>query len=112
MKKKLTFIVIAFCFFTSFCCGQDKIERYCELSENGFHKISINFGSRDLYIAASALARCLVDIPRFKNTVDALNYMGKLGWKLVTSTEVVNLREFYLKKEFDKAALTAESNNQ
>jgi hypothetical protein len=109
MKKKLTCCIAAALFLANYCFCQDKVERYCELVESHFHKISIDFGSRDLYIQDSAMAKSLMDIPRCKNTTDALNYMSELGWKLVTTSIWANpsYKVFYLKKEFDKSVLAA-----
>ena len=114
MKKKLTCCIAAALFLANYCFCQDKVERYCELVEKSFGRISIDFGSRDLYIQDSAMANSLIDIPRCKNITDALNYMGERGWKLVTASTVVNpnFKVFYLKKEFDKSVLAATKGTQ
>ena len=108
MKKKLTGCIVAALFITTYCFCQDKVERYCELVEKWPSKISIDFGSSDSYITDSAMAKSLMDVPRYKNAIDALNYMGEHGWKLVTtSVFTTGAKVFYLKKEFDKSVLVA-----
>ncbi|MFT3937146.1 MAG: hypothetical protein QM726_26275 [Chitinophagaceae bacterium] len=109
MKKKFIGCLVAFLLVNVYCFSQNKIERYCELTESGaFRKISINFGSPDLYIVDSTMAKCITVIPQCKNIVDALNYMGAQGWQLVTTSILAGYREFYLKKEFDKSVLAVE----
>ncbi len=109
MKNKLTCCIAVTLFITNYCFCQEKVERYCELVEKRWGKISVDFGSPGLYITDSAMAKSLIDVPRCKNITDALNYLSEHGWKLVTTSILVNLnlKVFYLKKEFDKSVLAA-----
>jgi len=106
MKKKLTTCFSVLLFASNCCFSQNKVTRYCELAARPYNKISINFGSSDLYIMDSTMAKCIIDVPRFNNIIDALNYMSERGWKLITTSVLVpSFRVFYLEKEFDKPVI-------
>lgn len=94
-----------------FCFGQDdKIEKYCEvcISKTAIQqKASINFGDKNIYFKDSSVKNDLLAVNNFKNAVDVLDYMSKLGWSLVSTTAYgYGLQFFYFEKKFDKSEFT------
>jgi hypothetical protein len=115
MKKKLTYALVAFLSVTNFCFGQEKIEKYCEVTIREIfpQKVWINFGNPNTYFKDSTEKKNLLAVGNFKNAIDVLDYMHKLGWDLATSLFVPynSKKIFYFKKIFDKSEFTIDSNN-
>jgi len=74
------------------------------------NSITINLGNSNLYFKDSAIKASLLAVNNFKNTVDVLDYMYKLGWSLVGTNNYGDIRFFYFKKEFDKSEFAIDSN--
>ena len=114
MKKKLIISVVIFISVINFCFGQEKIEKYCEVMvKEGFpQKILVDFGNPNAYFKDSTEKKNLLAVENFKNAVDVLDYMHKIGWDLVTSMFVPynSKKIFYFKKVFDKSEFTIDSN--
>jgi hypothetical protein len=82
--KKITLIMLL-CAIVQIGFAQDKVEQYCEVIVNGKTFSSqvtatIIYGRTSLIISSN--------VPKekkdFDTLTDALNYMGALGWKLVS----------------------------
>lgn len=108
-------ILIALCFFAAYKCNaqQDtlKVEQYCELeySSGGFfrNKVSINYGLEKAKWKDQVKVSEQTKIESFKSIIDALNYLGKNGWKLVNASTIPQQSGstayyYILKKEFAK----------
>jgi hypothetical protein len=86
-----------------------KIEQYCQLTANTTlsKKITMSVDFGNTTIGTFTDARIKNDsgkVVKFNTIIDALNYMGKNGWKLVFvyPTDKNNNTIYYLfKKEFD-----------
>jgi hypothetical protein len=115
MKKKLIYVLIVFLSATNFSFGQDKVEKYCEVSiREGFpQKVLVDFGNPNAYFKDSTEKKSLLAVGNLKNAVDVLDYMHTLGWDLATSMFVPynSKKIFYFKKTFDKSEFTIDINN-
>ena len=90
--------------------AQKKVERFCKLdiflpSEHKAN-VSVNYGDRRefLQLTDSATLVELDKVNNFKNDVDAINYMNKLGWSCV---QIVGLNQFRYECFFKKAYETS-----
>ncbi|MGE5108376.1 MAG: hypothetical protein ACM3H8_12575 [Sphingobacteriales bacterium] len=111
MKKTITIFLLA-CTLNSY--GQDttKIEQYCEVVSIGRFlstrvTIDVDYGEERSGWKDNRIKDEDGKLKKFNSAIDAINYLGKIGWKLVnaypTSTDS-NVRTHYLfKKEFLKS---------
>jgi len=112
MKKKLIIPFVAFLSVINICFGQEKIEKYCEITVIS-QRVSINIGNPNAYFRDSTLKNTLLSLNKFNNAVDVLDFMSKLGWSLISTTVYgpgVRVNHFYFKKVFDKSEFTIDSN--
>lgn len=112
MKKRLIIAVVVFLSVNNFCLGQEKIEKYCEVTVIG-QRVSINFGNPNNYFKDSTVKNSLLAVIRLKNSVDVLDYMSKIGWDIVSISSVGQfnaVRIIYFKKEFYKSEFTIDRN--
>lgn len=102
---------LAACVIMAACAQAQKRAVYCDLmdfsSGTSFGKklISIDFGN--------SAAQDLLDVNgqkiKFKSVIDALNYMARQGWRLVTTDQVstsavlskTNVAHYYLTKDVE-----------
>ena len=110
MKKKL-FSCLATFFLSYSCFCQNKVEKFCEITVNTFHHVSLDFGNDHAYIKDSSIRTELNMVTGFSNTVDILNYMTKLGWTLVSSSATDRRKVFYFKKIFDSSEFAIGNSN-
>ena len=117
MKTKL--LLLAFVFTSTSIFAQDststKIERYCKLvaQVKAFSKklsIDIDLGEKSKFFAFKdkRIKTDLEKIKDFNSEVDALNYMGTLGWTLVNAFVIgngPNIYYLYFKKSFNKSEI-------
>ena len=90
----------------------EKIEVFCDLiSTKKFlgteEKIRINYGNRDsLWIDEKIYTLMSKDLKRYNSIIDALNYMGNEGWKIIntysSSQSSYTIEHYILKKEIKK----------
>lgn len=72
----------------------------------------MDLGDPNTHFKDSSEKKNLLAASNFKNAVDVLDYMRKLGWDLVSSIFVPynSKKVFYFKKTFDKSEFTINSN--
>ncbi len=116
MKKIIFFSLIL---LSANAYSQDKVEKYCELIATAkmfSNKVTIevDFGQEKKFFDFKD-ARVKDDLGKAKNfnsVVDALNYLGSLGWKFVDAYPLTEgggggkVLHFFFKKEFLKSELT------
>lgn len=121
---KFVLIIFAFFFISANASAQSDstlVEQYCELvAQNRIFSnkvtIDVNFGEeRKFFSGDNRVKDDIGNIKKFNSLTDALNYLGKQGWKLVNAfpvTEADNIAvyHFFFKKSFYKFEL--ENNNQ
>jgi len=112
MKKILT---LAGLFFSLHVFAQDstKVEQYCEVTASGklFSTkvtIDVDYGEERSFWKDHRLKDDDGKLKKFNSVIDALNYLGKMGWKLVNAYPVYNgsssnIYHYVFKKEFTKA---------
>lgn len=99
-----------------------KIEQYCELVAQGRFlsskiTIDIDFGEgKSLFSFKDTRIKDELSgkVRKFKSTVDALNYLGGMGWTLLNAFPITessglggrqDIYHFFFKKAFDKSDL-------
>lgn len=97
--------------------AQEPIETYCKLSvttltnRKNENKISVDFGSEidSLYLKQHNFLQDLEKVSSLKNDVEALNFLAKKGWRLISVVvyrdndfKKEQLKEFYLRKAIDE----------
>jgi hypothetical protein len=102
--------------------GQDstRVEQYCELVAQGrlFSakvNIDVNYGEERKFFKSYALKDENGKLVKFNSVVDALNYLGFTGWKLVNAYPISTpngpqVYHFYFKREFLKADVAKAEN--
>jgi hypothetical protein len=121
--KKITFLLFAIIPFLAFCqTDTSRIDQFCEMTAQGrlfSNKITIDidFGEgRSLFSFKDNRIKDEVSgkVKKFKSTVDALNYLGGKGWKLLNAFPVTesaglggnqNVYHFFFVKSFDRSEL-------
>ncbi|MFI5187906.1 MAG: hypothetical protein ACHQF0_14340 [Chitinophagales bacterium] len=117
---KLLFLIILLFSMLSFY-GQ-KVEQYCEMTAiEKFlsRKVTIDIDNgeeRKLFSFKDTRVRDdLGKVKSFNSIVDALNFLGRLGWKLVNAFPVTtgnqNVYHYVFKREFDQSELTEDKSN-
>jgi hypothetical protein len=122
MKKIILSLVIVFPLFAFCQTDTGKIDQFCELTAQGrifSNKITIDidfgegrsmFSFKDTRIKDELSGK----VRKFKSTVDALNYLGAKGWKLLNAFPVSesaglggtqNIYHFFFVKTFDRSDL-------
>jgi hypothetical protein len=125
MKKYRLLLLSTILLTTSYAFSQSdtsKVEQYCELIAQGrlfSNKITIDidfgegrsfFRFKDTRVKDDITGK----VKKFRSTVDALNYLGGIGWTLLNAFPVTentglggaqNVYHFFFKKTFDKSEL-------
>lgn len=110
--KKLLIICLTLLSFS--CFGQAKTEQYCEIVATSKLMstkvtISIDFGEARSVFADTRMKDESGKARAFNSVMDALNFMGKEGWRLVNAFPITaggqNVYHYVMKKEFDDADL-------
>ncbi len=114
MKK---FFLATCLFFSISCYSQEdssKVDQYCEIMAIGklFSRkvsITVDYGQFQRVFSDMRLKDEEGKVENFNSVVDALNYMGKQGWKLVNAFPLTegsgNVLHFYFKKTIAKSDL-------
>lgn len=113
MKALLTLLVLTLA-FNSFCQDTTKVEQYCEVivTERTLSNkvaIDINYGEARSVWKDYRLRDEQGKVQKFNSTIDAINYLGKSGWKLVNAFPMSNTRNapmeyhYIFRKEFPKS---------
>jgi hypothetical protein len=110
MKKILIILVIGLISYS--CIAQNKITRYCEIENwmiRGKTNIKLTRSEVDSLFSFrdSTVKIKLENVSNFHTVPDALNYMGYLGWTLLSATITPSgFKTFYFKKEFDPSEIS------
>ena len=112
MKKILTLIGLILSLH-GFSQDSTKVEQYCEVTASGklFSTkvtIDVDYGDERSFWKDHRLKDDDGKLKKFNSVIDALNYLGKAGWKLVNAYPVnngssSNIYHYVFKKEFSKA---------
>ena len=112
MKKILTLACLIFS-LQGFSQDSTKVEQYCEVTASGklFSTkvtIDVDYGEERSFWKDHRLKDDDGKLKKFNSVIDALNYLGKMGWKLVNAYPVYNgsssnIYHYVFKKEFTKA---------
>lgn len=91
--KKIFFASLLFMSMHSFAQDTTKVEQYCEVIANGrlfSNKVTIDvdYGEERSIWKDHRLKDEEGRLKKFNTTIDALNYLGKMGWKLVNAYPV------------------------
>lgn len=107
------FITILFLLFAINGMAQDNVEQYCEVVAtpkllSSKVTIDIDFGEERSFWKDNRLKTEEGKLKKFNTTIDALNFMGKQGWKLVNAFPVYTgsnsqVYHYVFKKEFPKS---------
>lgn len=109
MKKLLLFAFLLFAFASN--AQSEKVEQYCEvLGMSGVFSskitITIDYGDAKSVWKDNRVKNEDGSVKKFNSMIDALNFMGSDGWKLVNAFPVTsgnqNVYHYVFKKEFDK----------
>lgn len=112
MKK---IISILFLFISLSCFSQDtaKVEQYCEVIATGrllSNKVTIDidYGEERSLWKDHRLKDEEGKLKKFNSVIDAINYLGKMSWRLVNAFPVYAgnspmVYHYVFKKEFSKA---------
>lgn len=118
----MKYFILSVLFFSSLSIYGQKVEQYCEMtaiSKILSRKVNIDIDNgeeRKLFSFKDRRVRDdLGKVKSFNSVVDALNYLGRLGWKLVNAFPVFdanqNVYHYVFKREFDKSELNDETPN-
>ena len=109
--KKIFTISLLFFAFNSF--AQEKVEQYCEVVAtpkllSNRVTIDIDYGEERSFWKDNRLKTEEGKLKKFNTTIDALNFMGKAGWKLVNAFPVYTgsnsqVYHYVFRKEFLKS---------
>jgi len=108
-----------FCLLMAAFASAQKMEQYCEMTAQNklFSRkvtIDVDQGEERKWISFkdTRVKDELGKVKSFNSVVDALNFLGRTGWKLVNAFLVtensVNVYHYLLKREFDKSELSNE----
>lgn len=114
MKIKIIFAAIILVSIANVSIGQDKIEKYCEVTirEGLVHKIFLDLGHANNSFRDSMEAKKLIAVKHYDNAVDVLDYMQKIGWEPLSASYIQHnsKKVFYFKKIFDKSEFKIDGN--
>lgn len=114
MKKIIVTALLFVCLSSGSFAQQDttKVEQYCRLVANNRMfsnkvNIDVDFGEERKFFSDHRMRdEETGKLKKFNTVVDALNYMGSQGWKLVNAFPVVEgnsyTYHYYFKKQFPK----------
>lgn len=111
--KKIVFVILLLSSLNTYAQDTTKVEQYCQVTAQGrlfSNKVTIDvdFGEERSIWKDHRLKDEEGKIKKFNTTVDALNYLGKLGWKLVNAYPVTNTNgttfyQYLFKRVFAKS---------
>jgi hypothetical protein len=111
MKKIFTLVFILVT-VTSFSQDTEKVEQYCKVIVTGRMLstkvvISVDYGEERSLWKDNRLKNEEGKLVKFNTEIDALNYLGKQGWKLVNAYPITNansapIYHYLFRKEFPK----------
>ena len=112
--KKVLFFLLTFCISSSLFAQSDsaKVEQYCQVIAtprlfSNKVTIDIDFGEEKSYFRDTRLKTSEGRLKKFNTVVDALNFMGRDGWKFMNAYPVTTggttIYHFAFKKEFAAA---------
>lgn len=104
------------CLLGTVAAHAQKVEQYCEMTAQAklFSRkvtVDIDYGEARKWISFKDTRMKDEEgkVKSFNSVVDALNFMGRSGWKLVNAFLVTessnNVYHYVLKREFDKSEL-------
>ena len=110
--KRIIILLFIICSLNSF--AQDtKVEQYCELTAtprllSNRVTIDVDYGDERSFWKDHRLKDDDGKLKKFNSVIDALNFMGKTGWKLVNAYPVLlsgntMVYHYVFKKEFLKS---------
>jgi hypothetical protein len=109
MKSLFTLSLLLFA-FSSFSQDTSRVEQYCKLVATGrllSNKvtISIDYGEERSLWKDTRLKNDEGKLVKFNTEIDAINYLGKQGWKLVNAYPIANannapIYHYVFRKEF------------
>lgn len=98
---------------TGYSQDTSKVEQYCEVIATGrllSNKVTIDidYGEERSFWKDHRLKDDDGKLKKFNSVIDALNYLGKLGWKLVNAFPISEgsgpkVYHYVFKKEFSKS---------
>lgn len=111
------FLIAAIFLFAGFAASAQKVEQYCEMTAQAklFSRkvtIDVDYGEERKWISfkETRVKDDLGKVKSFNSVVDALNFLGQAGWKLVNAFLVVesgtSVYHYVLKREFEKSELS------
>jgi hypothetical protein len=117
MKTITIIALMLFCSFQSFSQTEaDKVEQYAEVVAtprllSAKVTIDIDFGEERSIWKDNRMKTDEGRLKKFNTTIDALNYMGKEGWKLVNAFPVFvgnnsQVYHYVFKKSFSKSEVS------
>ena len=110
--KKIIILLLITCSLTSFGQETNKVEQYCELTAtprllSNRVTIDVDYGEERSIWKDNRMKDEDGKLKKFNSTIDALNFMGKAGWKLVNAFPVLSgttmVYHYVFKKEFLKS---------
>src|ERR1043165_9807816 len=111
MKELLTLLILTFS-FTGYSQDTTRVEQYCEVVATGklFSNkvtIDIDLGEERSFWKDHRLKEDDGKLKKFNSVIDAVNYLGKTGWKLVNAFPVSTgngpmVYHYVFKKDFLK----------
>jgi hypothetical protein len=110
MRKIFTLSLLVFS-LNSFSQDSIRVEQYCKVIEKvEFNRISVDYGDAKKTWKDANHAVRQEKFPKFDSIVDAMNYMGKNGWILLTvvSAPPSRLSDLELHYIFKKSILKSE----
>lgn len=116
MKNIIIIAIILFTSLTSYCQSDtSKVEQYAEVVAtprllSSKVTIDIDYGEERSMWRDNRLKEDNGRVKKFNTVIDALNYMGKDGWKLVNAYPIISgssqIYHYVFKKAFSKAEVT------
>ena len=110
--KKIIILLSLFCSLNSFAQDTTKVEQYCELIAtprllSNKVTIDIDYGEERSFWKDHRIKDEDGKLKKFNSVIDALNFLGKSGWKLVNAFPVFSantvIYHYVFKKEFLKS---------
>ena len=108
--KKLFVIIFIMTAFNAMAQEGVKVEQYCEVVAtpkllSNKVTIDVDYGDERSFWKDNRLRDESGKLKKFNTTIDALNYLGKQGWKLVNAFPVytgsnTQIYHYVLRKEF------------
>ena len=108
--KKIILLLVCFAACRALAQDSTKVEQYCEVTATGklfSNKVTVDvdYGEERSFWKDHRLKDEDGRLKKFNSVIDALNYLGKQGWKLVNAYPVYNgsssnVYHYVFKKDF------------